>query len=70
MFKMGSHYPFGYLKHELYSKEGSGDTPPNSLMDSTASPKVKTTKVEGIGAHSLARSTLGVKGCTGAPGWD
>jgi len=70
MFKMGSHDPFGYLKHELYSKEGSGDAPPNSLMDSIASPKVKTTKIEGIGVRSLARNTLGVKGCTRTPGWD
>jgi hypothetical protein len=24
MFKMGSHDPFGYLKHKLWPKEGSG----------------------------------------------
>jgi hypothetical protein len=38
------------------------DTPPNSLMDSTASPKVKTTKGKKVGARSLARNTLGVEG--------
>ncbi len=37
------------------------DAPPNSLMDSTANPKVKTTEGKRIGAHSLARSTLGVE---------
>ncbi len=24
MFKMGSHDPFGYVKHKLWPKEGSG----------------------------------------------
>jgi hypothetical protein len=33
------------------------------------SPKVKTTKGEGVGAHSLACSTLRVKGCAGVLGW-
>jgi hypothetical protein len=70
MSKMGSHDPFGYLKHELYSKEESGDAPPNSLMNSTASPKVKTAKVKGIRARSMAHNTLGVKGCARTPGWD
>ncbi len=36
------------------------DAPPNSLMDSTASPKVKTTIGDGVGARSLAQNTLGV----------
>jgi len=36
-------------------------------MDSTASPKVKTTKGEGVGARSLAHSTLGVEGRAGGP---
>jgi len=39
-------------------------------MDSIVSPKVKRVKREGIGAHFLACSTLGVKGRVGAPGWD
>jgi hypothetical protein len=45
------------------------DAPPSSLMDSTTSLKVKTTKGEGVGAHSLARSTLGVEGRVGVLGW-
>jgi hypothetical protein len=43
--------------------------PPNSLIDSIVSLKVKTTKGEGIGVHSLARSILGVEGHVGALGW-
>jgi len=39
-------------------------------MDSTTSPKVKTSEGEGIGARPLAHNTLGVEGCVGAPGWD
>jgi hypothetical protein len=46
------------------------DAPPSSLMDTITSPKVKTTEGERIGAHSLARSTSGVKGRAGALGWD
>ncbi len=46
-----------------------GDAPLSSLIDSTMSPKVKTTKGEGVGAHSLVRSTSGVEGCVGASGW-
>jgi hypothetical protein len=38
------------------------DAPPSSLMDSTVSPKVKTTEGEGVGVRSLAHNTLGVKG--------
>ncbi len=44
--------------------------PPSSLMDSTTSSKVKTLEGEGVGARSLARSTLGVEGRARAPGWD
>jgi len=44
--------------------------PPNSLIDSTANPKVKTMEGEGIWVHSLARSVLRVKGRAGALGWD
>jgi len=39
-------------------------------MDSTANPKVKTTKGKGVGARSLARSPLGVEGRTATLGWD
>jgi hypothetical protein len=43
--------------------------PPSSLVDSIVSPKVITTKGEGIRAHSLARNTLGVEGRAGALRW-
>ncbi len=42
------------------SKDGCIDAPPNSLKDSNVSPKMKITE-EGVGVHSLARSTLGVR---------
>jgi len=38
-------------------------------MDSTTSPKVKTTEREVIGACSVAHSTSGVEGHVGAPRW-
>jgi hypothetical protein len=44
------------------------DAPPSSSMDSTASPKMKTTKGKGIGAHSLARNISSVEGGAGASG--
>jgi len=46
------------------------DTPPNSLMDSVASPKVKITEGKRVGACSLACSTLGVEGHATTSGWD
>jgi hypothetical protein len=46
------------------------DAPLNSLMDSTTSPKLKTTKGKGIGARSLTPNILGVERHVGAPGWD
>jgi hypothetical protein len=49
-----------------YKQQASTNTPPSSLMDSTLNPNVKTTE-EGVGAHSLVCSTLGVEGCAGAP---
>jgi len=45
------------------------DTPPSSLMDSTANPKVKTTEGKIVGAHFLAYIILGVEGRAGVPGW-
>jgi hypothetical protein len=45
------------------------DAFPSSLMDSTVSLKKKTTE-GGVGVRSLARSTLGVEGRAGVPGWD
>jgi hypothetical protein len=44
------------------------EAPPNSLIDSTASPKVKTVKGKRIRVCSLTRGTLGVKGHAGALG--
>jgi hypothetical protein len=37
------------------------DAPPNFLKDSKASPKVKKMEEKGIGAHSLAHNTYGVR---------
>jgi len=31
---------------------------------------MKTTEEQGVEAHSVACSTLGVEGCARAPGWD
>jgi len=45
------------------------DAPPRSLMNSIASPKVKTMKGKRIGAFSLVHNTTGVEGHVGAPGW-
>jgi len=39
-------------------------------MGSTASPKVKTTKGEGVGGRSLVRNILGIERRAGALGWD
>jgi len=38
-------------------------------MDSTTSPKVKTTEGEGVGVRSLARNISRVEGRAGALGW-
>jgi len=43
---------------------------PNSLMDSTTNPKVKTSEGKGVGACSSAFNTLGVEGRVGALRWD
>ncbi len=45
------------------------DAPPNSLIDSTISPKVKTTKGKGVGVRSLVRNILEVEGCVESLGW-
>jgi hypothetical protein len=45
------------------------DTPPHSLNDSNANPKVETSEEEVIGVHSLIQSTLGLKGRAKAPRW-
>jgi hypothetical protein len=46
------------------------NTPPNYLLGSTTSPRMKTTEGEGVWAHSLAHNTSKVEGHVGAPGWD
>jgi hypothetical protein len=33
MSEMGSHGPFGHLKHRLWPKEGSGVILPNLILD-------------------------------------
>jgi len=48
----------------------SNDAPLSSLMDSTMSPKVKTTEGKIVGVRSLARNTSRVEGHAGAPRWD
>jgi hypothetical protein len=57
----------GYLSKKLKEQN---DTPPSSLMDSTTSLKVKTSKGEGIGARSLTHNTSGVEGHVVVSGWD
>jgi hypothetical protein len=47
----------------------TNDAPSSSLMDSTASSKVKTTEGKRVGVRSLAHSTSGVEGHVGAPKW-
>jgi len=44
------------------------DTPPNSLIYSTASPKMETMKGERVGVRFLTHNTLGVEGHVRAPG--
>jgi hypothetical protein len=46
------------------------DTPSNSLMESIANLKVKTTKEEGVGARSLTHNISRVKGHNGVSGWN
>ncbi len=41
---------------------GHVDTPPNSLKDLNASPKVKIVEEEGVGVRSLIRNTSKVRG--------
>jgi hypothetical protein len=52
---------FHYLSQKIFSL-GHTNAPLSSLMDSTMSPKVKTSEGEEIGACSLAHSTSGVEG--------
>jgi hypothetical protein len=45
-----------------YLGKGASDAPPNSLIDSTTNPKVKTMEGERIGVCSLIQNILGVEG--------
>jgi hypothetical protein len=49
--------------------EAKVDTPPNSLIDSTMNPKLKTMEGEGVGVRSLAHNTSRVEEHAGALGW-
>jgi len=48
----------------------NNDASPNSSRDPNVGPKTKQQKKKKVGAHSLTRSTSGVKGCVRALGWD
>ncbi len=54
------------LKFSNFTKPS---TPPNSWIDSNASPKVKTMEGQRVKAHSLAYNTSEVKGCAGLRRW-
>jgi hypothetical protein len=45
------------------------DAPPHSLKDLNANLKMKITKEEGVGVHSLACNISRAEGCVGAPTW-
>jgi len=51
-----------YWKANVLLSIHANDTPPNSLKDSNANPKVETIEEKGVWVYSLAPSTLGVKG--------
>jgi hypothetical protein len=51
------------------SNATQNDAPPNSWIDSIASPKVKTTKGQVVGACSLVRNILGEDRRDDASGW-
>jgi len=52
-----------------FFQENIYDAPLNSLIDSTANPKVKTTEGEGVGICCLVHSTSRVEGHVGALKW-
>ncbi len=58
------------LKLYLNRFQTFNDTPPSSLMELIASPKVKIVEGEEVGVRSLVQNTLGVEGRAGAPIWD
>jgi len=53
----------------LRENKMKSDAPLNSWIDSIVSPKLKTSKGQGVGARSLVPSTSGVEGCVRVPGW-
>jgi hypothetical protein len=59
-----------YILNKVHVGTSIIDTPSNSLMDSIANQKVKTTKGEGVGARSLTHNISRVKGHNGASRWD
>jgi hypothetical protein len=60
--------PKGGSQSETQKKKRVGDAPLGSLIDSKCEFEVKTTKEQRVGAHSLARSTLGGGGGGGGGG--
>ncbi len=56
--------------HTSYRPTINCDTPPNPLIDSTTSPKVKIMKGKGVGVHSLVCNILGVEGHVEASRWE
>ncbi len=59
-----------YWKANVLLSIHANDTPPNSLKDSNANPKVETIEEKGNGVCSLIRNTSGVEGHVGAPRWE
>ncbi len=59
-----------FIQTYLLNQTITINAPLSSLMDSTTSPKVKTTEGKGVGARCLVHNTSRVEGCAGAPRWD
>jgi len=74
MSKMGSHDPFGHLKHKLWPKEGLGiklaDATPSPLLDPQESNYVTKRKFEDLRVRSQHSALKGVDGRVKAPGLD
>jgi hypothetical protein len=62
---VGKHYNF----YESCFVIVTTKAPPNSLMDSTTNPKMKTSEGKGVGRCSLTCSTSWVEGRVGTLGW-
>jgi RNAse (barnase) inhibitor barstar len=61
---------FGFPKHKAMNMDGIPDMLISSLIDLNVNLKWKQRKSKKLGTRSLVRSTLGVEGHAGAPGWD